>query len=147
MITQLIWTTWTSLSAVWERPLNLITHWLINISDIINLLALGSWGCKCNVNYVISKLISRIDISCEMALRWMNVTRRLQILVSVGSDNGLVQMATSHYLNRCWPSTMMPYCITRPQGVKLKEVWLCICISEMVHHRIRQAVTWRIFVS
>ena len=26
MITQLIWTTWTSLSAVQERPLNLITH-------------------------------------------------------------------------------------------------------------------------
>ena len=26
IITQLIWTTWTSLSTVWERPLNLLVH-------------------------------------------------------------------------------------------------------------------------
>ena len=25
--------------------------------------------------------------------------------------------ATSHYMNQCWPSSMMSYCVTRPQWV------------------------------
>ena len=33
MITRLMWTIWTSLSAVRERPLNLITHSLSETSD------------------------------------------------------------------------------------------------------------------
>ena len=28
--------------------------------------------------------------------------------VNIGSDNGLVPQASSHYLNQCWPRTKMP---------------------------------------
>ena len=30
--------------------------------------------------------------------------------------------ATSHYLNQCWPSSMSPYGVTRPQWVKSREL-------------------------
>ena len=30
-------------------------------------------------------------------------------VVNFGSNNGLVPQATSHYLNQCWLSSMMPY--------------------------------------
>ena len=34
--------------------------------------------------------------------------------VNIGSGNGL---ATSHYLSQCWPRSMLPYGITKPQYV------------------------------
>ena len=36
-------------------------------------------------------------------------------------------MAPSHYLNQCWPRSMWPYGITRPQWVNsssIKQIWL-----------------------
>ena len=43
MITRLMWTIWTSLSAVRERPLNLITHSLTS-----HLAGLSVWNCMKN---------------------------------------------------------------------------------------------------
>ena len=37
MITRLMWTIWTSLSTVRERPLNLITHSLTQLFDVLDV--------------------------------------------------------------------------------------------------------------
>ena len=60
---------------------------------------------------------------CEIALRWM-----VQILSNEKST--LIQVkacclkATSHYLNQCWPRSMLSYSITRPWWVNPKP-WSC----------------------
>ena len=59
MITRLMWTIWTSLSAVWERPLNLITHsltphkgplmWTIDIFFIVSMNELWNKQSSCQL--------------------------------------------------------------------------------------------------
>ena len=74
---------------------------LVNLRDL-NLLAPG-----------------RLDwsISCEIALRWMSLdlTDDKLTLVQVMA---WCRQATSHYLSQCWPRSMWPYGVTRPQWVK-----------------------------
>ena len=72
---------------------------------------------------VISKLKSRIymytlSISCQTALRWMpqQLTDDKSTLVQVIA---WCRQAPSHYLSQCWPRSMSPNGITRPQWVKL----------------------------
>ena len=54
--------------------------------------------------------------SCEICLRWVaqNATDDKSILVQVMA---CWPQATSHYLSRCWPRSMSPYGITKPQWV------------------------------
>ena len=68
---------------------------------------------------IIFKLISVIGswgIPCEIALRWMP-------LALTDDKSTLVQVmawchqATSHYLSQCWPRSLSPYGVTRPQWV------------------------------
>ena len=78
-----------------------------------------------NFMQVIFKLISMIygwGISCETAVRWMSL--------DLSDDkSALVQVmawcrqATSHYLNQCWPRSMSPYGVTRPQWVQCCARW------------------------
>ena len=69
-------------------------------------------------NELISKLISRIDIlsiSCEIAPRWF--VNLKSWLVSIGFGNVLMPMTPNHNLNQCWPNSVMPYGVTRPQWI------------------------------
>ena len=56
-------------------------------------------------------------ISCEIALIWMSPD-------FADDQSTLVQVmawcrqAPSHYLNQCWPRSLPPYGVTRPQWVK-----------------------------
>ena len=56
------------------------------------------------------------DISCEIALIWMSLdfTNDQSTLVQVMA---WCRQATSHYLSQCWPRSMSPNGITRPQWV------------------------------
>ena len=47
----------------------------------------------------------------------VNATTPLWSLVNIGSGNGLVRQAPSHYLSQCWPRSLSPYDVTRPQWV------------------------------
>ena len=81
--------------------------------------SLASEKCSCNFKLVIFKFISRIiilSISCNIALRWMPeyLTDNKSTLVQVMA---WCRQVPSHCLNQCWPSSMMPYGITRPQWV------------------------------
>ena len=81
----------------------------------INSLAPGKFAW--NFRHVIFKQIVVIDgwgISYEIALLWMSLdfTDDQSTLVQVMA---WCRQATTHYLSQCWPSSMSPYGVTRPQ--------------------------------
>ena len=68
---------------------------------------------------IILKLITQnnsLGIHREIALRWMpqKLSNEKLTLVQLMA---WCHQATSHYLSHCWPRSMSPYCITRPQWV------------------------------
>ena len=65
-------------------------------------------------------------ISYEIALRWMplDLTDDRSTLVQVMA---WCHQATSHYLSQCWPRSMSPYDVTRPQWVKGHSVPVTNC--------------------
>ena len=85
-------------------------------------------------------MIDSWDISCELALRWMS-------LDLTDDKSTLVQVmawccqATSHYLSQCWPRSLSPYGVTRPQWVNkncwryqsLKHVWISHHLRFLLH--------------
>ena len=61
-------------------------------------------------------MIGGWDISCEIALKWMplDLTDDKSTLVQVMA---WCHQAPSHYLSQCWPRSLSPYGVTRPQWV------------------------------
>ena len=89
----------------------------------LNSLAPGKF--EWNFRYLIFQIISVIDgwsISCELALKWMwlNFTDDKSTLVQVMA---WCRQATSHYLSQCWPKSLSPYGVTRPQWVNVFVLW------------------------
>ena len=83
----------------------------------LNSLAPGKF--EWNFRHVIFKPILVVDgwgISCEIALIWMSpdFTDDQSTLVQVMA---WCRQATSHYMNQCWPRSISPYGVTRPQWV------------------------------
>ena len=84
---------------------------------IIHSLAPGR--CGCILKLLIFKPIPRIDIfniSHEISLRWMpqDITDGKSSLVQVMA---CCLAAPSHYLSQCWPRSMSPFGVNRPQWV------------------------------
>ena len=84
----------------------------------VNSLAPGTSGC--NLELVISKLISKIDImniSNEIVIRLMpqDLTDDKSTMVQVMA---WCHQAPSHYLGQCWHRSVSPHVVTRPQWVK-----------------------------
>ena len=93
------------------------THYLNQCWHVVNSLSPGKF--EWNFVYVIFKRILVIDgcgFCCEIALIWMS-------LDFTDNQSTLVQVMawccqeTSHYLSQCWPRSLSPYGITRPQWV------------------------------
>ena len=85
----------------------------------LNSLAPGKF--EWNFRHVIFKQILVIDgwsISCQIALIWMSldITDDQSTLVQVMA---WCHQATSHYLSQCWPRSMSPNGVIRPQWVML----------------------------
>ena len=98
----------------------------INFRQVIFKLTLvnGGWG-----------------ISYEISLRWMP-------LCLIVDKSTLVQVmawcrqATSHYLSQCWPRSMLPNGVTRPQwvkytGLKLGHHWVSRCPNMLGHQQVQ----------
>ena len=82
------------------------------------------WRFKVNFRWVILKLILVVNgwgISCETVPIWMSLdhTYGKSALVQVMA---WCHQATSHYLSQCWPRSLSPYGITRPQCNTLLHV-------------------------
>ena len=85
----------------------------------VNSLAPGKF--EWNFRHVIFKQNLVIDgwgISCEIAIIWMSLdfSDYQSTLVQVMA---WCRQATSHYLSQCWPRSLSPYGITRPQWVNV----------------------------
>ena len=136
------WTNWNQLSEAapmfnlilesiwWQKQINMeyivrIMHmvqaWLcidvIWYSLVLTHQPLG--GCGCNLQLLISKLISRkviLSIFCEIFLRWMtqDPTADKSTLVQALAWH---HQPVSHWLIQCWSSNMIPYGKTRPPWV------------------------------
>ena len=106
-----------------DKPLSepmmvsLLTHICVIRPQWVNSLAPGRF--QFNFRQVIFKLIlvnGGWGISYEIALRWMP-------LDFADDKSTLVQVmtwclqATSHYLSQCWPRSLLPYGVIRPQWV------------------------------
>ena len=96
----------------------------------VNSLAPGRF--EWNFKWTILKLIlvtthSAWDISYEITLSWISLdfTDGKSTLVQVMA---WCHQATSHYLNQCWPRSMSPYGVTRPQWV---NNWKLIYIESL----------------
>ena len=107
----------------------------INATNIFSLKALNSLAPErrdCNLESVIFKLIWKIAILssfCEISLRWMppDLTDDKSTL---GQVMAWCRQATSHYLNQCWQSSVMPYVVTKPQWVNSCIVGICVTITQ-----------------
>ena len=88
-----------------------LTHWpLGDLNEILEkwffkvMLVIGGWGISCEIN----------------TLRWLS-------LDLTDGKSTLVQViawcckAASHFLSLCWPRSMSPYGVTRPQRVKFSS--------------------------
>ena len=91
----------------------------------VNSLAHGI--CSCNLQLIIFKLISRLNIwntHCTISpLRWMpqNLTNDKSSLVQ---GMAWCHQAPSHSLNQRWPSSMMTYGIIKPLWInRLMHKW------------------------
>ena len=74
--------------------------------------------------WVIFKIILAIfgwGISCEIVLKWisLDLADDKSTLVQV---MGWCRQATSHYPSQCWPSSMLPYGVTRPHWVNWEMI-------------------------
>ena len=84
----------------------------------LNSLAPGRF--EWNFRHIIFKLMLVIDgwgISCEIALIWMSLDFT-DDQSTLGQVMAWCCQATSHYLSQCWPRSLSPYGVTRPQWVK-----------------------------
>ena len=98
---------------------------------IFNSLAPGKF--QWNFRYAIFKQILVINgwvISCEIALIWMSLdfTDDQSTLVQVMA---WCRQATSHYLSQCWPRSLSPYGVTKPQWVKAHTKYLIPSVTPL----------------
>ena len=87
-----------------------------------NSLAPGRSECDSkNVIFNLVLLIGIFRSSHYNALQWMpqDLTDDKSTLVQVMA---WCRQATSHYLSQCWPRSLSPYGVTRPQWVKVSHI-------------------------
>ena len=102
---------------LWAQSRHCIPHRLNIVIIFLTHWPLG------NFNEIFKHIlvIDDSDISCLIAISWKP---QVQVMA-------WCREATSHYLSQCWPISMSPYGITRPQWVK----WLCY-IRTALHYII-----------
>ena len=87
--------------------------------QVYNSLAPGRFGCDFkNSIFNLILLIGILRSLYDNAFRWMprNITDDKSTLIQVMA---WCHQATSHYLSQCWPRSMSPYGVIRPQLVNL----------------------------
>ena len=124
------WSSW-SVTSVTDAPPSAAENnegwWKSIIKCYVNSLAPGR--SECDLKNVIFNLVLLIGIfsSHDNALRWMpqDLTDDKSTLVQVMA---WCRQATSHYLSRCWLSSLLPYGVSRPQ-------WVNSCNSDEILRR------------
>ena len=117
----------TEMMLVLKNRFLMKNHW----ECILNSLAPGRFQRNCRkVIFQLILMIGGLSISCKIVLKWMpmDLTDGKSTLVQVMA---WCRQATSHYLGQCWPRSLSPYGVIRPQWVKwiLHPDWLLVSIS------------------
>ena len=89
---------------------SLIRCWHAGNGDL-----LSTRKCGCNFNSVFFLLISRNDIFYTITKLFSSAYHWTPLMINTGSGDRL--QVTSHYVSQCWPRSMMPYGIAKPQWV------------------------------
>ena len=86
---------------------NELIHWPLEDFDKVLVTWFLAW-------FIL--VIDGWDIAHEISSRWMSLdfTDDKSTLVQVMA---WCRQATSHYLNQCWPRSLAPYGVTRPQWI------------------------------
>ena len=128
----LVYIFWTVVLAIFSPKYSQQTShsWPMRIRYMVscNFNSLAPGRSECDSKTGIFNLVSLIGIfrsSDHNGLRWMpeDLTDDQSTLVQVMA---WCRQATSHHLNQCWPRSLPPYDITRPQWVK---VWFMFCLK------------------
>ena len=123
----------------------------------------------CLTHWPLGDLDAILKLQFSILFCWLVSSDLLMIMhlygchgTSTDDKSTLVQVmawcrqATSHYLSQCWPSSMSPYGVTRPQWVKENFHsnfpehcswwfnWQCI---NMWQHAVHYDVTWFEYIS
>ena len=104
-----------------QSPSARYLNWGLKKCWLLNSLAPGRPGCHFKTAIFNLVLLIGIFISSkDNAQRWMprDITNDKSTIAQVMA---WCRQATSHYLNQCWPSSMSPYGVTRPQWVNIAE--------------------------
>ena len=90
---------------------NALTHWPLGDFNKVLVTWFLAWFIF---------VIDGWDIAHEISSRWMSLdlTDDKSTLVQVMA---WCRQATSHYLNQCWPRSLSPYGITRPQWINIGQ--------------------------
>ena len=112
-----LWEAYTMSSIKFHKAL--CSFMQILFGSIFNSLTPGRSECDSkNVIFNLILLIGIFRASHDNALWWMpqDLTDDKSTLVQVMA---WCCQATSHYLSQCWPRSLLPYGVTRPQWVNL----------------------------
>ena len=105
----------------------------------VNSLAPGKSGCNFeNVVFKLALLICIFKSFYDNVARWIpqDLTDNKSTLVQVMA---WCHQATSHYLSQCWPRSVSPYGVTRPQWVKTLARKIHWWLEDSLHKRASNA--------
>ena len=108
-------------SCVWNDPC--FQMFIVNPDYLCNVQLIGPWGI--GLQSQISKFQTHSNNKYLKYFLWncyqVNVTTPHWSLVQVMA---WCHQATSHYLSLCWPRSLSPYDVTRPQWIKMFQLHL-----------------------
>ena len=111
---------------------------------VINSLAPVGFGCNSKKSiFKLNLLIGTFQASFDKVPRWM--IPDLTDKSTLGQVMAWCHQATSHYLSQCWPRSMSPYGVIRPQWVNILLSWTMLQWHSIVIRKEVQCsavITW-----
>ena len=102
--------TWSCVTLLPKIIMNIyLTHWPLGDLDAILKL-------QFSISFYWLVSSHRLKI-----MPWDECYGNSQMMSTLVQVMAWCRQATSHYLSQCWPSSMSPYGVTRPQWVKNKQ--------------------------
>ena len=127
------------LTILWPRIYQIVTRVTsdVGVSSSHLVLMVNGWG-----------------ISCETALIWVSLDQTYD-KSTLGQVMAWCRQVTSHYLSQCWPRSLSPYGVTRPQWVNTWHKWpymtikLCLISENIIYYLnpIQWNDNWGVFIS
>ena len=130
-------------ACLWEPCVNPIPQEYSGLSTRRVIKSLAPGGFDYSLKLVNFKLISTINIWSIFSVKLLsgechNTTDHYSTLVQVMA---WCPQATSHYLSQCWPRSLLPYDVTRPQCVNLSwlsDAYMC----QWTRSSLVQIIVW-----